>query len=71
MVIQWFRNHKQDYLEFCKLWSSSAFKVKSEKKRLNRGKDLKHRYDADGYARKSQRMIRFLGSSAICIVSCD
>jgi hypothetical protein len=60
------QNRKEDYLEFCKLWSSSAFKAKFEKKRLNHGKDPKHRYDTDGHVRKSQHMIRFHGSSAIC-----
>jgi hypothetical protein len=52
-------------LEFYRLWSSLAFKVKSEQKRLNREKDLKYRYDADGHVRKSQRMVRFCGSSVI------
>jgi hypothetical protein len=47
------------YLEFCWYWSSPKFKVKSEKKRLNHGKDPKHRYDADGHVCKSQRMARF------------
>jgi hypothetical protein len=56
-------HRRQVYLEFCKLWSSSAFKAKSKKKRINRGKDLKQRYDADGHVRKSQRMVRFYGSS--------
>jgi hypothetical protein len=53
------------YLELCKYWSSPAFKAKFEQKRLNRGKDPKHRYIADGHARKSQYMVRFYGSSAI------
>jgi hypothetical protein len=53
------------YLEFCRYWSSPTFKAKSEKKRLNCGKDLKHRYDADGHVPKSQCMVRFCGSSAI------
>jgi hypothetical protein len=53
------------YLELFNLWSSLAFKVKSEKKRLNHGKDPKHRYDADGHVRKSQHMVRLYGSSAI------
>jgi hypothetical protein len=48
--IPWFRNHEQDYFKFCKLWSSSAFSAVSEKKRLCRGKDPKHRYGADGHA---------------------
>jgi hypothetical protein len=52
LVIPWFRKRMQDYLEFCKLWSSSSFKVKSEKKRLNRGKDLKHGYGTDGHVRR-------------------
>jgi hypothetical protein len=50
---------------------SSSFKVKSKKMRLNRGKDPKHRYDADGHVRKSQHMVRFHGSSAICLLSYD
>jgi hypothetical protein len=53
------------YLKFCRYWSSPEFKAKSEKKRLDRGKDLKHTYNADGYVRKSQHMVRFRGSSAI------
>jgi hypothetical protein len=65
MVIPWFRNRREVYLEFCRYWSSLAFKVKSEQKRLNHGKDLKHRSDAGGHFRKSQRMVRFCGSSAI------
>ena len=58
MRIPWFKNREADYIEFCKLWSSSAFKLVSEKKRLNRGKDLVHRYDADGHVRKAKRMVR-------------
>jgi hypothetical protein len=61
----WLRNYKPIYLEFCKYWSSPEFKVKSEKKRHNRGNDLKHRYGDDGHIRKSQHMVRFRGSSAI------
>jgi hypothetical protein len=33
-----------DYFELCKLWSSIAFKLVSEKKRMCRGTDPKHRY---------------------------
>jgi hypothetical protein len=51
--------------------NSSAFKSKYEKKRLNCGKDPKHRYDANGHVHKSQRMVRFYGSSAICMLSCN
>jgi hypothetical protein len=47
-----------DYIELCKLWSSSAFKMVSEKKRLCRGKDLMHRHGIDGHARKAKRMVR-------------
>jgi hypothetical protein len=65
VVIPWFRHRKPVYLEFCKYWSSPEFKAKSKKKRLNCGKDPKHRYDTDGHIRKSQRMVRFCGSSAI------
>jgi hypothetical protein len=65
VVILWFRNRKEVHLEFYKYQSSPAFKRKSENKRINRGKDLKHRYDADGHVRKSQCMVRFHGSSAI------
>jgi hypothetical protein len=64
-VIPWFRNRREVYLEFYKYWSSPAFKAKSEQKRLNRGKDSKHRYDTDGHVRKSQHMVRLCGSSAI------
>jgi hypothetical protein len=53
------------YLEFYKYWSSPASKEKSEKKRMNYGKDLKHRYDADGHVCKLQCMVRFYGSGAI------
>jgi hypothetical protein len=52
------------YLEFCKYWSSPEFMAKS-KKRMNRGNHPKHRYDADGHIRKSQRMVRFRGPSVI------
>jgi hypothetical protein len=52
-------------MEFCRYWSSPAFKVKSELKRLNHRKDSKHRYNADGHVCKSQRMVRYCGSSAI------
>jgi hypothetical protein len=65
VVISWFMHRRVVYLEFCRLWSSPTFKVKSEHKRLNRGKDPKHRYGVDGYVHKSQRMIRFCGSNAI------
>jgi hypothetical protein len=56
--IPWFKNREADYFEFCKLWSSSAFKLVSEKKRLNRGKKLVHRYGADGHVHKAKRMVR-------------
>jgi hypothetical protein len=64
-VILWFKHHKPIYLEFYKYWSSPEFKTKSDKKRLNGGKDPKHKYDTDGHIRKSQHMIIFHGSSAI------
>jgi hypothetical protein len=66
VVIPWYRHHMEDYLEFYKYWSSPAFKAKSKKKRMNHGKDPKHKYDADGHVRKPQRMVRFHGSGAIC-----
>jgi hypothetical protein len=56
----WFKNREADYFEFCKLWSSSAFKLVSEKKRLNRGKKLMHRCGVDGHVRKTKRMVRGL-----------
>jgi hypothetical protein len=46
------------YLEFCMFWSSPEFKVKSEKKRLNRGNDPKHKYGTDGHIYRGQRMVR-------------
>jgi hypothetical protein len=52
-------------MEFCRYWSSPAFKAKSEQKKLNHGKYPKHIYGADGHVCKSQRMVRFCGSSAI------
>jgi hypothetical protein len=56
--ILWFKNCEVDYFEFCKLWSSSVFRMVSENKRLCRGKDLMHRYGADGHVRKAKRIIR-------------
>jgi hypothetical protein len=56
--IPWFKNREADYFEFCKLWSSSAFKLVSEKKRLNRGKKPAHRYGADGHIHKAKHMVR-------------
>jgi hypothetical protein len=58
VIIPWFKNRKPVYEEFCKLWSSPEFKAKSEKKRHNRGNDLKHRYGADGHIWKGQCMVR-------------
>jgi hypothetical protein len=58
VCISWFKNREEDYFEFCKLWSSSAFKLVSEKKRLCRGKDPMHRYDTDWHARKATHMVR-------------
>jgi hypothetical protein len=69
--IPWFKNHEDDCLQFCKPWSLSAFRVISEKKRHCLGKDLKHRYGVHGHVHKSQHMVRFRGSSAICMLSCD
>jgi hypothetical protein len=66
-VILWFRHHKEVYLEFCKYWCSPEFKAKIEKKRLNRGNDPTHRYDADGHICKLQHMVRFCGPSVIYI----
>jgi hypothetical protein len=65
VVIPWFRHRREVYLEFCKYCSSPEFKVKSKKKRMNCGNDLKHRYDANGHICKSQHMARFRGPSAI------
>jgi hypothetical protein len=65
VVIPWFKNRREVYLEFYRYWSSPEFKVKSEKKRLKLGIDPKHRYDANGHVHKSQRMVRFHGSSVI------
>jgi hypothetical protein len=56
--IPWFKNHEADYFEFCKLWSSSAFRLVVEKKRFNHEKDLVHRYGVDGHVRKAKRMIK-------------
>jgi hypothetical protein len=64
-VIPWFRHCREVYMEFYRYWSSPAFKAKSQQKKLNCGKDPKHRYDTDGHVRKSQLMVRFRGSSAI------
>jgi hypothetical protein len=58
MQIPRFKNHEADYFEFYKLWSSSAFKLVLEKKRLNHGKDLVHRYGVDGHVRKAKCMVR-------------
>jgi hypothetical protein len=52
VIIPWFENRKPVYEEFYKLWSSPEFKAKFEKKRQNRGNDLKHRYGADGHIQK-------------------
>jgi hypothetical protein len=65
----WFMNYEQDYLEFCKLWSSSAFRALCEKKRLYHGKNPKHRYDVEGHVRKSKCMVRAgVVLSAICML---
>jgi hypothetical protein len=56
--ILWFRNCEQNYFELYDLWSSSAFKLVSEKKRLCRAKDPKHMYGVDGHARKAKCMVR-------------
>jgi hypothetical protein len=56
--ILWFKNREAGYFEFYKLWSSSAFKLVSEKKRFNHGKDPAHRYDTDGHVRKAIRLVR-------------
>jgi hypothetical protein len=67
--ILWFSNRKQDYFEFYKFWSSSAFRELSEKKKLCRGKYLKHRNGADGHVCKSKRMVRAgVVLSAICML---
>jgi hypothetical protein len=58
VLIPWFKYRKPVYLEFYKLWSSPKFKAKSEKKRLNYGNDLKHRYGADGHICRGQCMVR-------------
>jgi hypothetical protein len=58
VLILWFKNREVDYFEFCKLWSSSAFKLVLVKKRLCCGKDLMHRYDVDGHIRKARCMVR-------------
>jgi hypothetical protein len=47
-----------NYFEFYKLWSSSAFRLVSEKKILCHGKDSMHRYDADGHVHKAKRIVR-------------
>jgi hypothetical protein len=65
LLFRWFRHHREVYLEFCMYWSSPEFKAKSEKKRMNRGNDPKHRYDADGHIHKLQCIGRFCAPSAI------
>jgi hypothetical protein len=65
VVIPWFKNGKEVYLEFCRYWSSLKFKVKSKKKRMNCGKHPKHTYGADGHVHKSQHMVRLCGSSVM------
>jgi hypothetical protein len=50
----WFKNREVNYFEFCKLWSSSAFRLVLEKKIHCCGKDPKHRYDVDGYVHKAK-----------------
>jgi hypothetical protein len=56
--IPWFKNCDANYFEFCKLWSSSAFRLVLEKKRVCCGKDLMHRYDIDGHVCKAKCMVR-------------
>jgi hypothetical protein len=58
MQISLFKNYEADYSKFCNIWSSSAFKLVSEKKILYHGKDLMHRYDTDGHVRKAKHMVR-------------
>jgi hypothetical protein len=58
MWIPWFKNHEADYFKFCKLWSSSAFKLPSEKKRLCHEKDLMSRYGTYGHVHKAKHMVR-------------
>jgi hypothetical protein len=65
VAIPWFRQRREVYIELCKYWSSPTFKAKSEKKRMDRGKDTKHKYGIDGHVRKSQHMVGFYGSSAL------
>jgi hypothetical protein len=55
--ILWFKNCEVNYFEFCKLWSSSSFKLVSEKKDFL-GKDMMHRYDVDRHVGNAKRMIR-------------
>jgi hypothetical protein len=70
VVIPWFWNRREVYQEFYKYWSSPEFKMKSEKNRQNHEKAPNHRHGADGHIRKSQRMVRFRGSSAIFFLYC-
>jgi hypothetical protein len=58
VIIPWFKNRKPVYLEFYKLWSSPEFNAKSEKKRLNRENNPKHKYGDDGHIQKGQHMVR-------------
>jgi hypothetical protein len=58
MWIPWFKNREAGYFEFCKLWSSSSFKMVSKKKVLNHGKDQMHRYVTDGHVHKAKHMVR-------------
>jgi hypothetical protein len=67
VIIPWFNYRKPVYLEFYKLWSSPEFKAKSEKKRLNRGNDPKHRYGTDGHIRRGAAHGMITCSSAIYI----
>lgn len=56
--VDWLTAHPEAWVKLCEYWASDEYKVISDRNRLNRkSKPGLHRFGADGFIGKSQRMI--------------
>jgi hypothetical protein len=56
--VDWLTAHPEAWVKLCEYWASDEYKVILDRNRLNRkSKPGLHRFGADGFIGKSQRMV--------------
>jgi hypothetical protein len=56
--VDWLTAHPEAWVKLCEYWASDEYKVISDRNRLNqKSKPGLHRFGADGFIGKSQRMV--------------